>query len=54
MKFIQPETTINLAVYCETLQHSRRDIQNKRKGMLNSGIVLIYDNARPHTAGVPQ
>jgi len=28
----------------------RRAIQNKRRGMLSSGIVLLHDNARPHTA----
>jgi hypothetical protein len=25
-------------------------IQNKRRGMLTSGVVLLYDNARPRTA----
>jgi hypothetical protein len=25
-------------------------IQNKRHGMLTSGVVLLHDNARPHTA----
>ena len=25
-------------------------IQKKRRGMLSSGIVLLHDNARPHTA----
>jgi hypothetical protein len=25
-------------------------IQNKRRGMLTSGVVLLHDNARPHTA----
>jgi hypothetical protein len=28
----------------------RRAIQNKRCGMMTSGVVLIHDNARPHTA----
>jgi hypothetical protein len=26
-----------------------RAIQNKRRGMLISGVVLLHDNARPHT-----
>lgn len=29
-------------------------IQNNRRGMLSSGIVLIHDNTQPHTAVVPQ
>ena len=28
----------------------RRSIQNKRRGLLTSGVVLLHDNARPHTA----
>jgi len=27
-----------------------RSIQNKRRGMLTKGVVLLHDNARPHTA----
>ncbi|KFM58915.1 Histone-lysine N-methyltransferase SETMAR, partial [Stegodyphus mimosarum] len=46
--------TINAARYCETLTKLRRAIQNKRRGMLSKGIVLLHDNARPHTAGVTQ
>lgn len=51
---MQPGTTINEAVYCEALQSLRRSIQNKRRRMLSFGIILIHDNARPHTAGVTQ
>ena len=28
----------------------RRAIQNKRRGMLSGGVVLLHDNARPHLA----
>lgn len=52
LDFMQPGTTINAAAYCETLQRLRRAIQNKRRGMLTAGIVLLHDNARPHTAAV--
>ena len=41
---------INARVYCDTLQRLRRAIQNKRRGLLSSGVVLLHDNARPHTA----
>lgn len=48
--FMERGTTINSEVYCETLKRLRRAIQNKRRGMLTSGVVLLHDNARPHTA----
>lgn len=34
----------------ETLQYLRRARQNKKRGMLSSGIVLLHDHERPHTA----
>jgi len=42
--------TINAQVYRDTLQCLRRAIQNKRRGLLSSGVVLLHDNARPHMA----
>jgi len=42
--------TINAQVYCDTLQRLRRAIQNKRRGLLSSRVVLLHYNARPHTA----
>jgi hypothetical protein len=41
---------INGQVYCDTLQRLRSAVQNKRRGLLSSGVVLLHDNARPHTA----
>jgi hypothetical protein len=32
----------------------RRDIQNKKRGMLTSGVVLLLDNECPHTAARTQ
>lgn len=52
VKLMQLGTTINAAVYCDTLQRLRSAIHNKGRGMSSSGIVLIHDNARSHTAGV--
>jgi len=48
--FLERGLTINADAYCETVRKHRRVIQNKRRGMLSSGIVLLHDNARPHTA----
>ncbi|XP_035231708.1 histone-lysine N-methyltransferase SETMAR-like [Stegodyphus dumicola] len=54
VEFMQPGKTINADSYCETLRRLQRAIQNKRRGMLTSGIVLIHDNACPHSARVTQ
>jgi len=50
VEFLPQGTTINSAVYCETLKKLRRAIQNKRRGMLSATILLLHDNARPHSA----
>jgi hypothetical protein len=50
VEFMQQATTITSQVYCETLEKICRDIQNKRRGMLTSGVVLLHDNVRQHTA----
>ncbi|GBO31089.1 hypothetical protein AVEN_227311-1 [Araneus ventricosus] len=47
---MQRGTTINAVAYVQTLRKLRRAIQNKRRGMLTEGILLLHDNARPHTA----
>ncbi|GBN60834.1 hypothetical protein AVEN_202160-1 [Araneus ventricosus] len=48
--FVQRGTTINAVAYGQTLRKLSRAIQNKRRGMLTEGILLLYDNARPHPA----
>ena len=47
---MQQGTTINAAAYCSTLTKLRRAIKNKRRGLLTSGVLLLHDNARPHSA----
>ncbi|GBL96459.1 Histone-lysine N-methyltransferase SETMAR [Araneus ventricosus] len=47
---MQRRTTINAVAYGQTPRKLRRAIQNKRRGMLTEGILLLHDNARPHTA----
>jgi hypothetical protein len=54
MQFMQQRTTVTSEVYCETLRKLHRAIQNKRHGMLTSGLVLLHDNAHPHTAARTQ
>lgn len=48
--FLPRGETVNADRYYETLRKLRRAIQNKRRGILRAGVVLIHDNARPHTA----
>ncbi|KAJ4450185.1 hypothetical protein ANN_01592 [Periplaneta americana] len=48
--FLPRGETVNADRYCETLRKLRHAIQNKRLGMLIAGVVLLHDNARPHTA----
>jgi len=48
--FMPRNTTINADAYCATLRRLRKAIQTSSRGKLSRGIVLIHDNARPHTA----
>jgi hypothetical protein len=41
---------LSQVLYCETLKKLRRAIQNKRRGILTSGTVLLHDNVHSHTA----
>ena len=50
IEYMPRGTTINAESYCRTLENFRQAIQNKRRGMLTSGVMLLHDNARPHTA----
>ena len=51
--FMPHNTTINADAHCATLRLCKA-IQNRRRGKLSRGIVLIHDNARPHTARLTQ
>ncbi|KAJ4448998.1 hypothetical protein ANN_00390 [Periplaneta americana] len=50
IEFLPRGETINRENYCQTLKKLRHAIQNKRRGMLTDGVVLLHDNTRPHTA----
>ena len=52
--FLPQGSTINAGVYCGTLKKLRRAIQNKRRGLLSRGVVMIHENACPHTAAATQ
>jgi len=54
IEFVETGTTITSETYCETLKKLQRAIENKRRGMLTLGVVLLHDNASPHTAARTQ
>ena len=44
-------TTISNALYSKMLNDILKPaIRSKRRGLLSKGVVLLHDNARPHTA----
>jgi hypothetical protein len=43
--FMTQGTTINADVCCKTVSKLRRGVQNKRRGLLDSGVLLLHDNA---------
>jgi hypothetical protein len=52
VEFIQQGATIMPEVYCKMLKQRtelHRTIENKRCGILTSGVVLLHDSAHPHT-----
>jgi hypothetical protein len=50
VEFMQQRTTVTSEVYCKTLKKLCRAIQNKRCGMLTSGVVLLHHNVLLHTS----
>lgn len=48
--FLQRGTTVNAENYCELLGKVKDDIRSRRRGLLSRGVILLQDNARPHTA----
>lgn len=50
LEFLPPGTTITARTYCQTLDRLREAIRRKRPGALREGVLLLHDNARPHTA----
>ena len=48
--FLQRGTTVNVQLYSQTLTTLRQAIKSKRPGKLTRVVLLLHDNARPHTA----
>jgi histone-lysine N-methyltransferase SETMAR len=54
VEFLPQGSTFNAGVYCDTLKKLRRAIQKKRRGVLSRGILMLRNNARPHSAAAAQ
>jgi len=50
VEFQEHGRTANASSYCSLLGRLKTAIRTKRKGLLTQGVILIHDNARPHTA----
>ena len=49
--YLERGTTVNSVGYSEMLSTGLKPaIRIKRQGLLSSGVLLLHDNARPHTA----
>jgi hypothetical protein len=44
-EFLPQGSTIDAGIYCNTLNKLRRAIQNKQRGMLSRGVVMLHDTA---------
>ncbi len=44
--------TITAAHYCDTLMRLRTAVKRKRPGLLSHSVILLHDNARPHSATI--
>ena len=51
--FLDKGSTINAQYYSTLLSGAvRKSIRKKRPGMLSGNVILLHDNAHPHTANV--
>ena len=50
ISFLERGNTVNSENYCELLTQVKKNIKNKRRGLQSRGVILLQDNARPHTA----
>jgi hypothetical protein len=49
VEFMQQGSTLSSQVYFKILKKLCKVVQNKRRGILTCGIVVLHNNACPHT-----
>lgn len=53
--YLEDQRTINSQYYSDMLENKVKPaIRTKRRGLLTKGVILLQDNARPHTAQLTQ
>lgn len=50
--FLEERRTINATYYCELLDKVKTSYRSKRRGVPIRSVLLLHDNARPHTAAL--
>jgi histone-lysine N-methyltransferase SETMAR len=50
VEFMPKGQTISAVSYCATLKRLQCTIQNRQRGQLSTGVVLLHDSVRSHTA----
>ena len=48
--YLQSQKTITGEYYAGLLHHLPRSIKEKRRGLISAGVLLLHDNASPHTS----
>ena len=54
LEWLDEGRTINATHFCEMLDHLHSAIKEKRRGLLSRWVVILVDNAPPHTASITQ
>ncbi|KAG8230539.1 hypothetical protein J437_LFUL008362 [Ladona fulva] len=54
VEFMLQGETFYFAPYCETIKKLRKNIKNRRRGMLTRCVCLLHDNAGTNTAPLPR
>jgi len=50
IEYMEKGKTVNSEQYCNTLDKLRMAIRKRRPRLLSDGVILLHDNATPHTA----
>ena len=50
VEWVPKGATINTQYYVTVLENLRLAIKDPRRGKLSRGVLLLHDNARPHTS----
>jgi hypothetical protein len=52
INFLHDQRSVNAAYYCQLLESTKAMYRTKRRDMAIRDVILLHDNARPHTANL--